>query len=123
METLKILIEIVKDLPEMAVWLVVAYFIYQSLIVGSIYGVIKVVAKYTHDAVVAKKTEKPIDKEIRATLDGMVITGNLNQLIGQLDRLKGIRSCGSSGSPYIHSADIDFLRKAIDEKLDRDSNK
>jgi hypothetical protein len=120
METLEILTGMVKDLPDMAIWVVIAFFLYKSIVVGSIYGVIRFVSKLIHSAYVTKKTEVPvvIEKEIRATLDGITITNNLPALIVQIERLKGIAS--SAGYSYIHQSDVEFLRSAIDDKLNKE---
>lgn len=52
MDALKLLVEMVKDLPDMAIWVIIAFFVYKTIIVGSIYGVIRHVATKIHDAVV-----------------------------------------------------------------------
>lgn len=41
MEVLKLLIEMVKDLPQMALWAIVIFFLYKVVVIGSIYGVIR----------------------------------------------------------------------------------
>ena len=107
----------------MAIYVVLAFFLYKSIIVGSIYGVIRFVSKLAHDAYVTKKIEVPevIEKEIRATLDGVTITDALPSLIVQIERLRGISS--RAGTTYIHDSDVKFLKQAIDEKLDRDLEK
>lgn len=119
MEALQLLVEMVKELPDMAVWVILAFFFYKAIIVGSIYGVIKHVATKIHDAVVAKKREvKEVD--VNAILNGMTITDELDGLIFQISRIKGARS---TTGKFIHRCDIEWLTEAIDEKLAAETQK
>ena len=119
MEALKILVDMVKELPDMAIYIVLAYFIYKTLIIGSIYGAVKFVTKMIHDVMIVKKTQKKeiVEVEMRGAIDSITITHNLPALMVQIKRIRGIRK----DSQYIHNQDIEFLCEAIDEKIE--SNK
>ena len=49
MEELKLLISMVNDLPALATWVLVGYLIYKITVIGSIYGVIRLLIVKMHD--------------------------------------------------------------------------
>lgn len=87
--------------------------------VGSIYATIKYVVGKTHDVLVAKKAAPIQTVEIRPTIDGMTITGELEPLIAQLRRVAGKGT--SIKSDYIHGSSVEWLREAIDDKIEKDN--
>lgn len=118
MDELKLLIEMVAHLPAMALWVLVGFFVYKVAIIGSVYGVIRFVAGRLFDWLQAKKTRKVEYKEIRPMLEGMCIKAETERLIAQLHRLRGKGL--SIASEYIHSSSVDWLREAIDDKIEKD---
>lgn len=131
MDELKLLVEMVASLPSLAVWVVVAFYIYKISIIGSIYGVIRFVASKIHDVLIAKKTLPTITQEINLEdrLRGIAITSDdtLNLLIKQLSRVKSrgfsYKNSEDCGKGYIHSQSVDWLREAIDDKEEKDKEK
>jgi len=119
MEELKLLIEMVSHLPAMAMWVLVGFFAYKVCIIGSIYGVIRFVAGRLFNWLEAQKTRPVEYKEIRPMLDGMCIKAETERLIAQLHRLRG-RGV-SIQSEYIHAASVDWLRQAIDAKIESEN--
>lgn len=121
MEELKLLIGMVADLPALAIWVLVAFYAYKVMIIGSIYGVIRFAIDRVHSWLTTPKT-KLVEVELRGTIDGMAITsrGSHLALIAQIERLRGK---ASGGSAYIHESDVRWLRDAIDEKLAREAGK
>lgn len=117
MEELKLLIEMVSNLPAMALWVLVGYFVYKLAVVGSIYGVIRYVAGCLFDWLKFRKVEY---KEIRPMLDGMCIKTETDRLIAQLNRLRG-RGINIQ-SDYIHTQSVDWLRDAIDKKIESENS-
>jgi hypothetical protein len=113
MNELQLLITMVKDLPAMALWVLVGFWAYKVIFVGSVYGVIKLAIAKTHDVMIARKVEF---KQMRPILDRMTIDGEVDYLIAQICRIKGKKT----GSIYIHNASINWLREAIDEKEAKD---
>ena len=101
MDELKILVEMVASLPSLAVWFLVAFYVYKVAVIGSIYGVIRFcVSKF-----VEWKTMPPAPKQF--TLNGLTINENVsNLLLGQVSRLVS--------TSYIHSGDVAKLKAAID---------
>ena len=105
MEELKLLISMVNGLPALATWVLVGYLIYKITVVGSIYGVIRLLIVKLHDVLITRKTmAKPgeipcIDDTVHAAL------------IAQCNRLKTTR--------YIHSSDVQNLANAIDKMQEK----
>ena len=104
MDELKLLIDMVANLPTLAVWVLVGYLVYKVAVVGSIYGVIRMLIIKAHDAM-----SKPRQVECTIgtiSIDSVTAAG----LRAQIMRL-------SSTGNYIHSSDVEKLRKAIDAML------
>lgn len=116
MDELRLLIEMVSKLPAMAVWVLVGFYAYKVVIIGSIYGVIRFVAGRLFDWLQQRKAREVEYKEIRPMLDGMCIQAETDKLIAQLHRLRGKGL--TIKSDYIHSQSIDWLRDAIDKKIE-----
>jgi len=115
MEELKLLIGMVSDLPTMAIWVLLFFFIYKVVIVGSIYSTIKIGMCKLHSWAITPK-DKLID--VKGDLDGVIITGEYLKFKSQIIRLPGIRS--NSIYNYIHASDIEWLKEAIDSKIEKD---
>lgn len=100
MDELKLLIEMVANLPAMAVWVLVGFYAYKVVVIGSIYGVIRLGILKAHDWLVAPKTTT-------YKLGGLAINETVAlALASQLNRL--------SNGAYIHASDVAKLAAAID---------
>lgn len=130
MDELKILIEAVAGLPQLALWVVAAFWAYKVCVIGSIYSVVRFVVGMMHDYLIRQKTQVV---EVRATLDGMTIGASVEALVAQLKRAirateeAEIRrlpprapSSSTATSKYIHNNTIEWLRVAIDDKIEKD---
>ena len=115
MAELKSLIEILKDAPNLIIWLVFFYFFFKSVVVGSVYASIRFVAQKLHDVLVSRRV-KPV--EVRPLLDGLCITGTENELMAQLKRLRSVD--GVRPYNFIHQSCVDWLAEAIDDKFEKD---
>lgn len=118
MEELKLLIDMVAKLPAMALWVLVGFWAYKVICIGSIYGVIRLAIIKAHEVLIARKTVTK-DVEVRLMLDGLVISGAKEALWAQLHRVRNKKH--NINSTYIHANDVDWLRVAIDEKEKRDA--
>jgi hypothetical protein len=118
MEELKLLIGMVADLPALAIWVLVAFYAYKVMIVGSIYGVIRFAIEKTHSWLTTPKHQMT-EVDIRGTLEGMCLTtqGAHRALFAQLERVRGQRT---GSGPYIHGRDVEWLRDAIDAQEAKD---
>lgn len=108
MEELKLLVQMVADLPSMALWVIAFFFIYKVAVVGSIYGVIRFFIEKTHSWLTTPK-DKTVN--LRLMLDGISIDGSTEALIAQLHRLHS-----KHGLSYIHGSHVQWLKEAIDAK-------
>ena len=103
MDELKLLIEMVAGLPSLAVWVLAAYLAYKVAVVGSIYGVLRLLIVKVHDWLTKPKTvaltigAKPIDESTAEALNAQIA-----------------RVCSGS---YYHMSDVQKLREALDAKL------
>lgn len=108
MEELKLLVEMVANLPSMALWVIAFFFAYKVMIVGSIYGVIRFAVEHF----VKWRTFVP-PVVIPPPLEFKVGTKTINEevslaLIAQLTRLAG-------NSSYIHMSNVIELKNLIDQ--------
>ena len=100
MEELKLLVEMVASLPQMAIWVLVAFWCYKVVVIGSIFGIVRMAILKVHDWLT-----KP--KVINYKVGGRAVNEDvLHALNEQINRI--------SDSMYIHSTDVENLRKAID---------
>src|SRR5690606_22018047 len=122
MDELKMLIELVRDLPALAIWLLVAFYGYKVIIVGFIYGVIRFTVDRLHSWLTTPK-ERLERVDIQGVINGMTITsGNCHsELVAQLNRVRG-KNLGIE-SDYIHSQSVQWLRDAIDAKEAADADR
>ena len=110
MEELKILVDMVAKLPQTALWVLVGFWAYKVIVVGSIFGVIRYVVWALHSWLTRK------DQNVRLLLDGLVISGAQEALVAQLHRLRNRSHPGHL--QYTHRSDVEWLREAIDAKLE-----
>jgi hypothetical protein len=99
-------------------WVIAFFFVYKVAVIGSIYGVLRFGIEKLHSWLTTPKQLLEV-REVRATLDGMVIRGQLEAFIGQLHRIRG--KGVNIQSDYVHSASVEWLRDAIDDKIAKDS--
>jgi hypothetical protein len=116
MDDLKLLIEMVAKLPTLAVWVLVGYLIYKVVVVGSIYGLLRLAIEKLHSVMVQKK-----NGDVRAAIDGQVISSSMNALLGQIRRIAGKNTYMQSA--YVHSQSVEWLKEAIDAKETLDATK
>jgi hypothetical protein len=125
MEELKLLIGMVADLPSMALWVLIGYLVYKLAIIGSIYGVIRLAITNLYEWAIKRKELPAIHQEIylKDIVHGICIHSDETKdlLMRQIKRVagKGI----SIGSDYIHKSSVDWLREAIDDKIEKDADK
>lgn len=104
MDELKLLIEMVANLPTLAVWVLVGYLAYKVAVVGSIYGVLRLMIVKFHDWLTMPP--HPIKFEAGSKCISEAVATELRGEIGRL-----------GNGAYIHSSDVEKLRRAIDSIL------
>lgn len=103
MEELKILLEMVASLPEMALWVVIALFAYKVVVIGSIYGIIRLAILKIHDWLTKPRLFKIGSKAI-------------NEETAEALQVQIQRICSTG---YYHMSDVHKLRDALDVKFSR----
>lgn len=98
MEELKILVEMVASLPEMAVWVLVAFFVYKVIFIGGLFSLLK----YVVSSLVKILTKQNSINDMCVSIEVQ------EQLIVQLKRL-------TSYSSHIASSDVLYLKQALDK--------
>ena len=117
---------VLKDLPDLAIWILVGVLLYKVFIIGGFISVFK----FTVNKVITYLHNK---KEIEARPKTIITKYEINKLFIDdamaefevlLDELRLQRMGGTSGggfkSDYIHRSDITFLRCAMAEKKERE---
>lgn len=117
MDELKLLIDMVAHLPSMALWVLVAFWAYKVVVIGSIYGVVRLFIVKLHSWLTTPKHELRIVDET-ARVGSLSIQNCRDELIAQLHRVKGKGL--TIESDYIHAASVDWLRRAIDAQIAAD---
>jgi hypothetical protein len=120
MDELKMLIEMVSNLPSLAVWVLVGFLAYKVAVVGSVYGLLRLLIEKTHAWLVFRKQPALEIKEVelRPLLDGLAIKAEISSLMYQIKRVAGKGL--NIDSSYIHGASVDWLRRAIDDRIAKD---
>lgn len=118
MNELKILIDALAELPDMAIWAMVLFFAYKLLVMGSIMGVIGLGLRRLFDWLELKKNPPPFFETVKFgdNLRKIMIKDLSDPLLSQLRRIVGKASYSSE---YIHESDVEWLKEAIDEKMER----
>lgn len=119
MDELKEILQLVGDVSVLTAWVLAGYLAYKLALIGSIYGLVRFGLGRLFDWLQQRKVEY---KEIRLLLDGEVISGvQENNFISLLKQIKQKVPSDSTGLLYIHGSHIEWLRTAMNEKLERDS--
>jgi hypothetical protein len=113
MDEIKQLIEMIAKLPQLAIWVLVAFWAYKVIVIGSVYGVIRFVVEKAHSWAVCPK-----ELNVRPMLERWCIPGEADDFIAQVKRIKGKGT--RMGSEYVHGCSVAWLREAINEKEARE---
>lgn len=107
MEELKIIVDMIASLPQMALWVLIGFWCYKVIVIGSVYGVIRLGINKLYDW---------LTKAQDVNLSGLVVAESVKfTLIAQLSRVP-------SRYTTMDSVAVDWLRQAIDDKLVKDAN-
>lgn len=107
MEDIKTLIELVKSLPSITVWILGAYFFYKLFVVGSIYGVIRLLIVKAHDLL----KNRTITRQVKIG----------DYVLGEAAQTMVLKQLGRIADKYgtIFNSEAEFLRKALDDAFDK----
>jgi hypothetical protein len=102
MDELKLLIDMVANLPSMALWVLVGFWAYKVIVIGSIYGVIRFcVSKFV------EWRTSPVEVSFKG------ISTNEETLMGIFAELRRL-----AGGSYFYSTDEKKLHQAINMYLE-----
>lgn len=111
---------ILKDLPELAIWILLGILVYKIFIVGGVIGLIKFAIGKMHSYLTLRNNNANKPKEIVTKYDigarfikNDGTLGVFNQLLDEVHTGVGINS------DYIHKQDVQFLLDAVREKRAR----
>ena len=121
MEELRILVEMVAELPRMAVWVLVGFFIYKVVIVGSVYGVVRLAINKVHEILKNYNKRKEIEHTRIETTEYRVIADKLVMREGRGQLLRILKGLRGGTCNYVHGSDLNWLEDAITEKKQRDA--
>lgn len=119
MEELKMLVDLVKDLPQLAVWALLGLLFYKVFIVGGTLTVVRLLIDKIHNWSVTPRS-KYIHEVATTEVEGITIKGCKP---GLLRALKTVTDRRGGEHDYIHDTDVVFLQTAVNEKLQRDGEK
>lgn len=105
----------ISHLPAMALWILAGFFVYKVAVIGSIFGIIRFITSHLFDWLKLIITTRRY-KQIENILEGMCTDGQVERLLAEIYRLRG-KGVGIR-SNYIHSKSVDWLREAIDMKIE-----
>ena len=113
-EGLREILEIVKGMPELAIWVAAAFMIYKLAIWGSTVGAITVVAKLAINKLHDYKT-KPQEIIKKYKIDRFFLDDETHK-----DFISMLSDLRQGDLKYIHKSDVKFMKDAIIEKEQRD---
>lgn len=111
LEEMKELVSIVNSLPQLALWVAIGFWAYKVIIVGSVYGLIRLVVQRGYAAYMS-----PDRQRIEIAIDGVVTFHNKQRLIAELSRLMP----QGMGGTQQESESLSWLHDAITEKMEKD---
>jgi len=129
MEELKLLIEMVRDLPSMAIWVLIGYLIFQLAKIGSVYALIRIFLVKGHDYLKTKKGSVQYKEVIKDRvvnrdlgLDLYYSDESKQTIRGVLKRVANLNFYGTiddsyRSSRYVSEEGAQHLVNALDEYL------
>lgn len=115
LESLKELVVLIKDLPDVALWILGGFLFYKLSVMATVYKVIELAIVKTHDYFVQPKPAQQVVTTYDLGRHFIKTDESLREFLELIDSLK---NCGIPGveSNFIHLSDIRWLRAAIAEK-------
>lgn len=107
-DAIKEITTLIEKLPHMALWILAGVLIYKVIFIGSWFGIAKLLIDRTHSFLTSPKPHQ-------FYLDDLLCQCPSSRLIDVLKRIP------RGNLTMIHASHIDWLKMAIDEKAQRDS--
>jgi len=124
-DEIKQLGEMVNQLPHLALWVIAAFWAYKVILIGSIFSLIKYIVSRVVDLILRMRKVGEVDNQI-SVLDDYCLNDTSASAIKavlkecQHDDMRVVRY---PADRYFSKAHLTWLKKAIDEKLERDGLK
>ena len=114
MEELKLLVESIAGLPDLAIWVVAMYFFFKLAIVGSIFGIARLFINKVHNIYFTKynKPPTPIIEKTDIHFGQYVISNYHKNIKEEIERL--LKLMVKKDFEFIHNDDMQDLSKFID---------
>lgn len=110
MEELKLLIEMVANLPQMALWVLAGFWAYKVIVIGSFYGVIKLGINKTYGWLTEPK---------KYDFDGIIVGDSIKlAVIAQMHRLQSLNR-----RAYFDHEHVEIMREALDDWIKKYAEK
>lgn len=109
---------ILKDLPDLAIWILIGVLFYKVVIIGSIFGIIKLSIVKLHDAITKEK--KPEEKRIVYEVGDHIIEKAMPKFELLIEKMKRNNYGGGYSHSYIHESDIEWALGAMREREARE---
>lgn len=118
-EAMKEVVDLVKQLPELSIWILCGVLIYKVIIIGSWFGIARLLIVKLHNFATSPRKIENVHK-----IDRYFITcdGAYDRFMACVHRLRHKRT-RSPATEYIHLSDVAWLEEAIKEKEDRERKK
>jgi len=114
---------ILKDLPDLAIWILVGILFYKVVIVGSIFSVVKLTINKVHDVLTMPKV---IKKNITISDKFIVHDGTYDKFLSLIEEIISYNRTVSERDykgNYLHASDVEFIKEAIVEKRINDTKR
>lgn len=116
MDELKILVDMVANLPSMALWVIAAFWAYKVIVIGSVYGLIRFGIEKLHNYLI-----KPKEVIRKVDLGKDIVNEDVaNSLLALIQETLGVNGYSHV---YIHQHHVEWIRTAVREKKERDGKK
>ena len=107
---------VLKELPDIAVYILVGILFYKIAILGSIFGIVKLAINKTHDLLT-----RPKEVTHRYCLGDYLLDDAAKARFEDL--LSEMHKRTNSSFKYLYESDFDFAIRAFREKIEREDGK
>lgn len=117
-EAAKELLDLIKHAPEYTMWVLCGILFYKVFIIGSWIAIARLLINKVYDYLTT-----PIEKTIEYDINDRFITrdGAHIKFFALIDQVRKLNKNGIN-SNYLHMQDVEWLEKAIIEKIEREKN-
>jgi len=125
-EELKSVIDIIKGMPHMVMWVLAGLLFYKVIVIGSIFGLLKICILKFHDVLTKPKPDQKIT-ELYDISGHFINKQNVQVLMSLIEDIKHHTNKADEPedpryrSNYIHQSDMNWFICAVQEKKQREA--